>query len=100
MDFNKQNEVNKFITYKKTRLNTDFYVKLEIYQSANYWLHFSTELLIENNISKDDYTFIFMEDIIKPYLGYVQMNMHYVSDVKFDGNYLYFSNGEKKVRLS
>lgn len=102
MNFDKSIMVDEFLSYKKSKVNLQFKVKLEIHQTANYWLPFQTEMIIENNISKEDYVFIFMDDIIgaKPYLGHIQTDMDYLDNLNFDGTYLFFTVYGKRVRLS
>ncbi|MBR6296607.1 MAG: hypothetical protein IKR40_09065 [Treponema sp.] len=102
MDDEKAIAVSKFIKFKSASFGSEFTVNLEINNAANNWTSILTGLIIENNIPKEDFTFIFMNDIVatNPYLGYVQMDMAYLSDMQFDDKYLYFSTNSKRVRLS
>ncbi|BDC97221.1 hypothetical protein [Treponema saccharophilum] len=100
MDFSKANVVSEFMQYKNATFGIEFKVKLEIHNIANNWTPIKTDLIIENNIPKDDFTFVFMNDIVRDYLGNVQIDMNYLSNMKFDGKYLFFSTNSKKVRLS
>jgi hypothetical protein len=93
-----------FISYKKSEKNKFFSVNIDILYNSNHWLKFGeSELEVQNSVSKDDYTFIFMDDLIgtKPYLGHFQFDMNYLSDIRFNGQYLFFTTTEEKtVRLS
>lgn len=101
MDFSKTIHVDDFLNYKSRSVNEIFSIKLEINEYADHWNMFITDFMVENLIGVSDYRLTFMKDILKHYLGYVQMGVNFLIDVSFDNGYLYFttSNG-KKVRLS
>lgn len=102
MNFDKAIIVDDFIRLKETQRNTFFSVNVDFLHDSNHWIPFGqSELQIQNSVSKDDYTFIFMDDLIgtKPYLGHFQFDMNYIDDIEIEGKYLYFSHDGKRVRL-
>ena len=94
-------QVLTFLESKNQEIDKMFNVTLEINTVSKNWIKFNTDLIVENLIAVSDYRLIFMNDLIKHYLEYVQMQVSYLKDVEFIDRYLYFttSNG-KKVRLS
>lgn len=101
MDYSKTIPIDNFLRHKSHSLNEIFSIKIEINDYAGHWLPFDSDFEVENLIGVSDYRLTFMDDILRHYLGYVQMGANFLHEVKFTDGYLYFttSNG-KKVRLS
>lgn len=97
MDFMKAIEFDKFLLHKHQRTDIEFPVKVYVFQNpGNRNLQFDSNIMIENNIGKDDYVLTFMNDMLRTYIGgFVQMWVGYLDNVKFDGQNLCFttSNG-------
>ena len=103
MDFSKSTVVDEFIQYKNGTINIPFSVKVELRNSRRWTSLGNSNLEIQNNIPKDDYIFIFINGLIgdKPYLGQYKFNMESLGNIKFDGQYLFFTTKEgQTVRLS
>lgn len=101
MDYAKAIPIANFLSHKSHSLNEIFSIKIEINDYASHWLPFDSDFEVENLIEVSDYRLVFMEDILKHYLGYVQMGVNFLHEVKFADGYLYFTTSDgKKVRLS
>lgn len=101
MDYDKTNFVDDFLSYKSHSLNEFFTVKIEINDKRNHWFSLMSEFMVENLTGVSDYRLTFMNDNLKYYLGYVQMGVNFLSDIRFDNGCLYFTTSDgKKVRLS
>ena len=103
MDYIKTREFDNFLCYKNTRIDNIFFAKVEIYQFAEKWLTFNSEIQIQNDYNVDDYKIIFMNELLitKPYLGQAIMGVNFLRNISFKKPYLYFTTSDgKKVRLS
>lgn len=103
MDYTKTIPFDDYLKYKNAKLDIIFPAKVEIYQFANYWLSMNSDIQVKNCIGVEDYQLVFMDELLptRPYLGYATMGVNFLSDVKFDAPYLYFTTSDgKKVRLS
>ena len=97
MDYDKSIFVDEFLQFKNTKKNSVFFVKVQYLYDNKHWMDFGeAKLEIQNSVKKSDYVFIFYDDLIgtNPYLKHFQFDMDYLDNIKFDGQYLYFTTSD------
>lgn len=98
MDYEKNIAIDEFLRKRKQEKNHIFNVKVDINQ-----LGFSpiiSGFSVSFDIAKDDYVLTFWNDLVRTYIGgYVQMDAHFLTNVRFDGYHLCFSVGNVDVTL-